>query len=252
MIPSHLLTIDDYAFDSGGFADVYSGKYKGSNVCVKRLRVATQGDIAVSYQYRHSPYAYSPTNQKLFCKEAVMWKSLKHPYILPLLGATISPSQLVSPFMSNGNLSKYIPKNPDANKLVLVGVNLLAPPIITRFSFQRLDIRNCRGPPLFTLPQCDSRGSQGCMSLFTISIHYSTHMCQMNILVDVVDNVPHARIVDFGIAIVTRNLNSIRPPTRQGAHTPRWSAPETFLEQNPSKESDIYSFAMVAIEVRCE
>ena len=43
----------------------------------------------------------------------------------------------------------------------------------------------------------------------------------MNILVDVVDNVPHARIMDFGIAIVTKNLNSIRPPTHQGAHTPR-------------------------------
>ena len=74
----------------------------------------------------------------------------------------------------------------------------------------------------------------------------------MNILVDVVDNVPHARIVDFGIAIVTKNLNSIRPATHQRAHTPRWSAPEIFGEQNPSKESDIYSFAMVTIEVHCE
>ena len=71
----------------------------------------------------------------------------------------------------------------------------------------------------------------------------------MNILVDIVDNIPHARIADFGIAIVTKNLNSIRPPTRQEAHTPRWSAPEILREQNPSKESDIYSFAMVTIEV---
>jgi serine/threonine protein kinase len=135
-IPPHLLTVEDYAFDSGGFADVYSGEYKGLKVCVKRLRVATPRDIAVSYQHRHSPCAYSPMNQKLFCKEAVMWKSLKHPHILPLLGAIISPSQLISPFMSNGNLSKYIPKNPDANRLRLVGVDLLAPPMIARFSFQ--------------------------------------------------------------------------------------------------------------------
>ena len=71
----------------------------------------------------------------------------------------------------------------------------------------------------------------------------------MNILVDVVDNIPHARIADFGIAIVTKNLDSIRPPTRQEVHTPRWSAPEILREQNPSKESDIYSFAMVMIEV---
>ena len=71
----------------------------------------------------------------------------------------------------------------------------------------------------------------------------------MNILVEVVDNIPHARIADFGIAIVTKNLNSIRPLTRQEAHTPRWSAPEILREQNPSKESDIYSFGMVTIEV---
>ena len=71
----------------------------------------------------------------------------------------------------------------------------------------------------------------------------------MNILVDVVDNIPHARIADFGITIVTKNVDSIRPATRQEAHTPRWSAPEILLEQNPSKESDVYSFAMVTIEV---
>ena len=75
-------------------------------------------------------------NQKLFCKEAVTWKSLEHPNILPLLGATISPSQLVSAFMPAGDLSKYIPKNPDANRLGLVSVDLVAPPMIAQFSFQ--------------------------------------------------------------------------------------------------------------------
>ena len=71
----------------------------------------------------------------------------------------------------------------------------------------------------------------------------------MNILVDVADNIPHARIADFGITIVTKNVDSIRPATRQEAHTPRWTAPEVLREQNPSKDSDIYSFAMVTIEV---
>ena len=79
-------------------------------------------------------------NQQMLCREAVMWKTLKHPNILPLLGATISPLQLVSAFMPAGDLSKYIPKNPDANRIGLVGVNLVAPPMITRFSFQQLAI----------------------------------------------------------------------------------------------------------------
>ena len=74
----------------------------------------------------------------------------------------------------------------------------------------------------------------------------------MNILVEVVDNIPHARLADFGIATVTKNLDSIRTETRQDVHTPRWSAPEILREQNPTKESDIYSFAMVTIEVHRE
>ena len=136
MVPPHLLTVDSEPFTSGGFGDVYHGTLKGLPVCVKRLRVTTPGDIAVSYQHCHSPYAYSRMNQKLFCKEAVTWKTLKHSNILPLLGAMISPYQLVSAFMPAGDLSKYILKNPDANRLGLVGVDLVAPPMIARFSFQ--------------------------------------------------------------------------------------------------------------------
>ena len=136
-IPSHLLTVDSYAFASGGFGDVYRGTLSGLPVCVKRLRVATPEDIAVSYQHCHSPYVCSRMNQKLFCKEAVMWKSLKHPNILPLLGATISPPQLVSALMPAGDLSKYVLKNPDTNRIGLVGVDFVALPVIA-FSPQQL------------------------------------------------------------------------------------------------------------------
>ena len=73
----------------------------------------------------------------MFCKEAAMWKSLKHPNILPLLGATISPPQLVSALMPAGDLSKYLPKNPDTNRIGLVGVDLVALPVIA-FSPQQL------------------------------------------------------------------------------------------------------------------
>ena len=73
---------------------------------------------------------------------------------------------------------------------------------------------------------------------------------QRNILVDIVGGTPRARITGFGIALVTKNLDSIRPATPQNIYTPRWSAPEVFREQNPTKETDIYSFAMTVIEVQ--
>ena len=50
-----------------------------------------------------------------------MWKHLKHPNIVPLLGVTIKPAQLVSIWMSGGDLSDIV-KRPDSNRLSLVSV----------------------------------------------------------------------------------------------------------------------------------
>ena len=72
---------------------------------------------------------------------------------------------------------------------------------------------------------------------------------QMNVLVEVVGGTPHSRVAGFGLATVTKNLDSIRPATDQNIHTPSWSAPEVLRGENPSKESDVYSFAMIMIEV---
>jgi serine/threonine protein kinase len=51
-----------------------------------------------------------------------VWKRLTHPNIVPLLGVTLVPPQLISEWMSGGDLRDYIKKNPDANRLGLVGV----------------------------------------------------------------------------------------------------------------------------------
>ena len=70
---------------------------------------------------------------------------------------------------------------------------------------------------------------------------------QPNILVDAAGR---ARITDFGLATVTQNLDSIRSGTGDHGHTARWTAPEILNEEaSYSKEADIFSFAMVAIEV---
>ena len=56
-----------------------------------------------------------------------MWKHLTHPNVLSLLGATITPKfQLISNWMSGGDLLAYIKKSPDADRLKLVGV----PPVV--------------------------------------------------------------------------------------------------------------------------
>ena len=50
-----------------------------------------------------------------------MWKRLEHPNIVPLLGVTVAPLQLVSVWMTGGELLEYIETNPSADRLNLVG-----------------------------------------------------------------------------------------------------------------------------------
>ena len=55
-----------------------------------------------------------------------MWKHLTHPNVLPLLGVTITPPQLISNWMSGGDLPEYIKKHSDTDRLRLVGI----PPVV--------------------------------------------------------------------------------------------------------------------------
>ena len=72
---------------------------------------------------------------------------------------------------------------------------------------------------------------------------------QANILVD---DSCHARITDFGLAVVTKNLDSIPSASAHHGLTVRWAAPEVMEEGTHSKEADTFSFAMVMIEVCCD
>ena len=97
-----------------------------------------------------------------------MWKCLIHPNILPLLGVTLTPPQLVLSWMSSGDLLEYIKEHPDVDQLGLVGGPtttsilhlLLLPAIWSR-----------QGPLLPPLLQRDSWGPQGSTWIFDISLH---------------------------------------------------------------------------------
>jgi len=71
-----------------------------------------------------------------------------------------------------------------------------------------------------------------------------------HILMDVTS---HVRITDFGLSTVTRNLDSMQDTSDERGYSVRWTAPE-ILEGKVihSKEADVFSFAMVMIEVRYE
>ena len=84
----------------------------------------------------------------------------------------------------------------------------------------------------------DLNGVRGCSRSY-----FATEFTadQSNILVDATG---HAQITDFGLAMVAQGPDSTLDA--------RWIAPEILSDQGTySKEADVFSFAGVAIEVRC-
>jgi len=55
-----------------------------------------------------------------FFKEVVLWKNLRHPNIVPFIGVTTNPLQLVLEWMPNGTLTEFVEKNPSASRIDLV------------------------------------------------------------------------------------------------------------------------------------
>ena len=65
--------------------------------------------------------------QRLY-KQVVLWKSLRHPNVLQLVGVTMSDghSAIVSEWMTNGDVNEYVKTHRDANRFELVGDLLLS------------------------------------------------------------------------------------------------------------------------------
>jgi len=68
----------------------------------------------------------------------VIWKHLSHSHIVPFIGVTLEPLQLVSKWMPGGDLRYHVRKNPDTDRISLVsrvpnvplGCGLIPPQLI--------------------------------------------------------------------------------------------------------------------------
>ena len=58
-----------------------------------------------------------------------MWKSLRHPNVLPLIGVTMTEIHfaMVSEWMANGNIKEFVKAYPDEDRFGLVGFPFRVP-----------------------------------------------------------------------------------------------------------------------------
>lgn len=116
-------------FIGGGFADVFCGTYGGSRVALKLLRVF-QSDPnyahtqKVSYQQRTIERKENdPLSLQSLCREALIWRQLRHSNVLPFLGVYLNNNSrvgLVSPWCSHGTVLQFLRSEPNHDRLLLV------------------------------------------------------------------------------------------------------------------------------------
>ncbi|KAJ7442177.1 kinase-like domain-containing protein, partial [Mycena galericulata] len=84
----------------GGFGDVYQAEYSGKTVALKHMR-----------RFLRSSDMRRRLHLK-FCREALVWRELHHPHILPFIGidreSFSSSLCMVSPWMGHGTVLVYL------------------------------------------------------------------------------------------------------------------------------------------------
>ncbi|KAJ7778483.1 kinase-like domain-containing protein [Mycena metata] len=111
MLPSSLFIAgvsgcDDHPTFGGGYGDIYRASHNNKPVALKRMRYFLRGADLRRIRLK-------------FCREALVWKDLHHPHILPFLGIDRDsfPSSLcmVSPWMELGTVMNYLKAHGYAN-----------------------------------------------------------------------------------------------------------------------------------------
>jgi len=73
-------------------------------------------------------------------REAVIWKRLKHVNVVPFIGVTFAPLQIVSEWMSGGDLTAHLKSNPQTSRITLVSSLSDCPRNAVLFPQQLIDV----------------------------------------------------------------------------------------------------------------
>ncbi|KAJ7093746.1 kinase-like domain-containing protein [Mycena epipterygia] len=190
----------------GGFGDIWRGLVRGQGVSVKIMRIFEDSDVQAVL--------------KEFGREALIWRQLCHPNVLPFFGLYYLGERLclVSPWMENGHVMKFLTnKNPtNTDRLSLI--------LDIALALQYLHEKD--------VVHGDLKG--------------------LNILVT-----PSGRacIADFGVSSIVNvmTMEFTHSTANARAGTARYQAPELFRGESQNHfGSDVYAFACVCYEIMTE
>ncbi|KAK7037380.1 hypothetical protein VNI00_011130 [Paramarasmius palmivorus] len=155
---------------------------------------------------------------KEYLREAIIWRQLRHPNVLPCLGLyylddTQQRVCLVSPWMDNGNLVEYIRAHPreSVNHVQLMHDITSGLPHLHALKIVHGDLKG-----------------------FNVLITRSHRAC----------------LADFGLShIADSQVFKVTSTVTHSAGTARWSAPEIHTGASSSTQSDIYSVGCLFYEI---
>ncbi|KAJ7325743.1 kinase-like domain-containing protein [Mycena albidolilacea] len=190
----------------GSFSDVYKASLRGQSVAAKVVRVfnKTEVDAAV----------------KNFAQEAVIWRQLSHPNLLPFFGLYYLGQRvcLVSPWIKNGDIHTFLKNHPcDIDRR------------ISFISGVALGVKHLHAKDVV----------HGDLKTANVFVTSSFRAC----------------IADFGLSSIVIGLSSIQltnSSTRARGGTLRYQAPELLKGGHNNSESDIFALACVAYELLTE
>ncbi|KAJ7855358.1 kinase-like domain-containing protein, partial [Mycena leptocephala] len=187
---------------AGGFGDLWKGLVCEVSVSVKIMRVFEDSDVQAIL------------NQ--FGREAIIWRQLAHPNILPFFGVYYIETRLclVSLWMENGNIMKFLEINkPDTR----VRLSLI---LDVALGLQYLHKENV---------------IHGDLKAVNILVTPSGKAC----------------IADFGLSSITHAMTLLFTTSTANGRggTARYQAPELFQGGQNHFGSDVYAFACVCYEI---
>ncbi|KAJ6592900.1 kinase-like domain-containing protein, partial [Mycena capillaripes] len=186
----------------GGFGDIWKGLVDGQTVAVKSMRQFRDDDVKASL--------------KKLGREALIWRQLSHPNLLPFFGLYMLSNRLclISPWMDDGDLKHFLHDAP-------LGTDRLSLIADVGMGLEYLHSKHV---------------VHGDLKAANILVTPSGRAC----------------ITDFGLSTITDELSLQLTFSSQSirAGTVRYQAPELLLSKSSNHfGSDVYAFACVCYEI---